>query len=151
MWKGYPVNRRGGSPLFTEIPRRLLLGSSVNRGNPLLTSLSLPYSLNPFHTTTLPQPCVSPCPFLSLPLHLIPDRSAVLSLAVLRCPPVSLSGTDYESEGRRFESCRARYTNTCKSETFSLSQLRNCLNLRRWTDEQRLSNSRFAEKRTLTV
>jgi hypothetical protein len=31
-----------------------------------------------------------------------------VSLPVLQCRPVSLSENDYESEGRRFESCRAR-------------------------------------------
>src|SRR5215203_2431174 len=50
-------------------------------------------------------------PSLSLPVplrELEPDKSAVLSPPVPPCPPVSLKENDYESEGRRFESCRAR-------------------------------------------
>ncbi len=35
------------------------------------------------------------------------DKSAVLSPRVPPCRPLSLSGSGYESEGRRFESCRA--------------------------------------------
>ena len=69
----------------------------------------------PFHTTPLPQPCVSPCPF-DCAEYLIKARFCLsLSLHI----PVSLSGTDYESEGRRFESCRARHRNACKSGTYS--------------------------------
>jgi hypothetical protein len=75
-----------------EFPRRPLLGSSVDRDNPLLTPLSLSYLPNPFRTTTLTQHRVSPCPFLSLPLHLIPDRSAVLSLRVPQFPPETYAG-----------------------------------------------------------
>jgi hypothetical protein len=63
---------------------------------------------HPFPTTTLPQPPISLWPSLSIWLQLIPDRSAVLSLPAPRCPPVALEEKDYESEGRRFESCRAR-------------------------------------------
>ena len=37
-----------------------------------------------------------------------------LSLPVPLCLPMSLKENDYESEGRRFESCRARQRNTCK-------------------------------------
>jgi hypothetical protein len=51
------------------------------------------------------------CLFLSLPVPLIelePDKSAVLSLPVPHCPSLSVEENDYESEGRRFESCRAR-------------------------------------------
>jgi hypothetical protein len=36
-------------------------------------------------------------------------QSPVLSLVVLPCHYLSMSGTDYESEGRRFESRRARF------------------------------------------
>src|SRR5918994_1010092 len=52
---------------------------------------------------------------LSLPVpleELNPDKSAVLSPRVPPCRPLSLSENDYESEGRRFESCRARHRNT---------------------------------------
>jgi hypothetical protein len=46
---------------------------------------------------------------LHVPLReLEPDKSAVLSLAVPHCPSLSVEENDYESEGRRFESCRAR-------------------------------------------
>ena len=51
------------------------------------------------------------CPSLSLCVsvrNLDPDKSAVLSSCVPLCLPVSLKENDYESEGRRFESCRAR-------------------------------------------
>src|SRR5215204_816479 len=50
------------------------------------------------------------CPSLSLPVplrELEPDKNADLSPCVPPCPPVSLKENDYESEGRRFESCRA--------------------------------------------
>ena len=53
----------------------------------------------------------TPCLSLSTPVPLersIADKSAVLSPRVPPCRPLSLSGSDYESEGRRFESCRAR-------------------------------------------
>src|SRR3712207_9427491 len=43
-----------------------------------------------------------------------PSKSALLSLSVLQCRHVSLGATDYESEGRRFESCRARPSFPCK-------------------------------------
>ena len=47
---------------------------------------------------------------LCVPLReLEPEKSAVLSPPVPPCPPVSLKENDYESEGRRFESCRARH------------------------------------------
>jgi hypothetical protein len=36
------------------------------------------------------------------------DKSAVLPPPIPPCLPVSLKENDYESEGRRFESCRAR-------------------------------------------
>src|SRR5918995_2700297 len=54
------------------------------------------------------------CLYLSLcvPLReLEPDKSAVLSPCVPPCLPLSLKENDYESEGRRFESCRARHRN----------------------------------------
>ena len=59
-------------------------------------------------TAICPQPGVPLWPCLSLRGSQILDKSAVLSLPVTRCRPVSLTGKDYESEGRRFESCRAR-------------------------------------------
>ena len=34
---------------------------------------------------------------------------------------ITLKESDYESEGRRFESCRARHRKSCKVSTFSLS------------------------------
>jgi hypothetical protein len=51
---------------------------------------------------------------LSLPLRVRPRGQnprycAVVSPSVSQSLSVSLSGTDYESEGRRFESCRAHY------------------------------------------
>src|SRR5215216_6271162 len=49
----------------------------------------------------------TPCLSLSLPVPLREqnaDKSAVLSPCVPPCRPLSLSGSDYESEGRRFES-----------------------------------------------
>src|SRR5215204_4584912 len=52
----------------------------------------------------------TPCLSLSVPAPLEvlnPDKSAVLSPRVPPCRPLSLSGSGYESEGRRFESCRA--------------------------------------------
>src|SRR5918994_2047519 len=60
----------------------------------------------------------TPCLSLSAPVPLersIADKSAVLSPRVPPCRPLSLSGSGYESEGRRFESCRARHRNACKS------------------------------------
>jgi hypothetical protein len=50
----------------------------------------------------------SGCPSLSLCVpvrNLDPDKSAVLSLPVPHCPSLSVKENDYESEGRRFESC----------------------------------------------
>jgi hypothetical protein len=45
---------------------------------------------------------------LCVPLVIqILDKSAVLSLPVPHCPSLSVKENDYESEGRRFESCRA--------------------------------------------
>ena len=41
---------------------------------------------------------------MSLRKHLIPYKSAVLSLPVFPCRPLSLKENDYESEGRRFSS-----------------------------------------------
>src|SRR5215207_2247970 len=58
---------------------------------------------------------ITPCLSMSAPVPLersIADKSAVLSPRVPPCRPLSLSGSDYESEGRRFESCRARHRNT---------------------------------------
>src|SRR5215210_399959 len=52
------------------------------------------------------------CLSLSLPVPLRELRlakSADLSLPVPQCPSLSVKENDYESEGRRFESCRARY------------------------------------------
>jgi hypothetical protein len=46
-----------------------------------------------------------------LPRELESDKSAVLSPPILPCPPVSPKENDYESEARRFESCRACHTN----------------------------------------
>jgi hypothetical protein len=54
-------------------------------------------------TTTLLQPRVAPCPSLSLRLDQTRHKCALLSPHVPVCRPVSVSGTDYESEGRRFE------------------------------------------------
>ena len=59
------------------------------------------------------------CLYLSLcvPLReLKPVKSAVLSLPVPPCPPVSCKENDYESEGRRFESCRARYKSPANAQ-----------------------------------
>src|SRR5919107_6433598 len=57
---------------------------------------------------------------LCVPLReLEPYKSAVLSPPVSPCPPVSLKENDYESEGRRFESCRARFQKPCKSRSFA--------------------------------
>src|SRR5919112_6033964 len=53
----------------------------------------------------------TPCLSLSTPVPLEVldyDKSAVLSPHVPPCRPLFLSGSGYESEGRRFESCRAR-------------------------------------------
>src|ERR671917_2865636 len=51
---------------------------------------------------------------LCVPLReLEPDKSAVLSLPVPHCPSLSVKENDYESEGRRFESCRARHYFPC--------------------------------------
>jgi hypothetical protein len=55
---------------------------------------------------------ITSCLSLSAPVSLersIADKIAVSSPRVLPCRPLSLSGSGYESEGRRFESCRARY------------------------------------------
>ena len=41
------------------------------------------------------------------------DRNRV-SLLVLPCPSLSVKENDYESEGRRFESCRAHHRNPAK-------------------------------------
>ena len=54
-------------------------------------------------TAIWPQSGVSPC--LSLHAHSTPDKSAVLSLPVPHCISLSVKENDYESEGRRFESC----------------------------------------------
>jgi hypothetical protein len=54
------------------------------------------------------------CLPLSFPVplrELEPEKSAVLSLPVPHCTSLSVEENDYESEGRRFESCRARHTN----------------------------------------
>ena len=59
-------------------------------------------------TTTLPQPRVATCPSLSLRVCRTRHKCALLSLPVPLRRLLSLKGTDYESEGRRFESCRAR-------------------------------------------
>ena len=51
------------------------------------------------------------CLSLSLPVPLkepVSDKSAVLSPPVPHCTSLSVKENDYESEGRRFESCRAR-------------------------------------------
>src|ERR671921_2827923 len=61
------------------------------------------------------------CPSLSLcvPLrNLDPDKSAVLSPPVPHCTSLSVKENDYESEGRRFESYRARRRKPCKREIF---------------------------------
>jgi hypothetical protein len=53
------------------------------------------------------------CLSLSLPVPLRElelDKSAVLSFPVPHCTSLSVKENDYESEGRRFESCRARHT-----------------------------------------
>src|ERR687889_1420857 len=53
----------------------------------------------------------TPCLSLSVPVPLevlYSDKSAVMSPRVPSCRPLSLSGSGYESEDRRFESCRAR-------------------------------------------
>src|SRR5215208_7636564 len=63
----------------------------------------------------------TPCLSLSLPVSLEVlgyDKSAVLSPRVPPCRSLSLSGSDYESEGRRFESCRARPYILCKPQLF---------------------------------
>src|SRR5215211_5006860 len=65
----------------------------------------------------------TPCLSLSIPVPLEvldSDKSAVLSPRVRSCRPLSLSGSGYESEGRRFESCRARPKKPRKSEAFAL-------------------------------
>src|SRR5215208_5119606 len=52
---------------------------------------------------------------LSLPIPLRElrlDKSAFLSFPVPLCRSLSLSENDYESEGRRFESCRAHHIDT---------------------------------------
>ena len=51
--------------------------------------------------------------------ELKPDKSAILSPPVPHCTSLSVKENDYESEGRRFESCRARYRNTtiCRTTT----------------------------------
>ncbi len=49
------------------------------------------------------------CLCLSLRECRIPYKSATLSPRVPLCRPLSLNENDYESEGRRFESCRARF------------------------------------------
>src|SRR5215210_3912950 len=59
----------------------------------------------------------TPCLSLSVPVPLEvldSDKSSVLSPRVPSCRPLSLSGSNYESEGRRFESCRARQGKPCK-------------------------------------
>src|SRR5215213_8627429 len=59
----------------------------------------------------------TPCLSLSVPVPLEvldSDKSTVLSPRVPPCRPLSLSGSDYELEGRRFESCRARPSLPCK-------------------------------------
>ncbi len=50
----------------------------------------------------------------------IHDKSAVLSVPVPHCTSLSVEENDYESEGRRFESCRARYYFPCKWGIFFL-------------------------------
>ena len=62
------------------------------------------------------------CLSVSFPVplrELKPDKSAILSPPVPHCTSLSVKENDYESEGRRFESCRARYRNTtiCRTTT----------------------------------
>src|SRR5829696_10288104 len=59
----------------------------------------------------------TPCLSLSVPVSLEvlnSDKSAVLSPCVPPCLPVSVEENDYESEGRRFEYCRACPSKFCK-------------------------------------
>src|SRR5215208_183848 len=96
---------------------------SLPRSRRLRPAGGLPYTLlrNLLRLLALRPVCGAPrfdrnltatgCLSLSLPVslrELEPDKSAVLSLPVPPCLPVSLKENDYESEGRRFESCRAR-------------------------------------------
>src|SRR5215218_1166526 len=67
---------------------------------------------------------ITSCLSMSAPVPLersIADKSAVLSPRVPPCRPVSLSRSDYESEGRRFESCRARSYKPRKLRGFALN------------------------------
>src|SRR5215212_9052227 len=64
----------------------------------------------------------TPCLSLSVLVPLVvlnSNKSAVLSPRVPPCRPLSLSGSDYESEGRRFEYCRAHQRKPCKSRGFA--------------------------------
>src|SRR5215207_4401435 len=80
--------------------------------SPTPKSAALPYHNG---TTT---PCFSLTP-LSLRKRSIADKGAVLSPWVHPYRPLSLSGSGYESEGRRFESCRARPKKPHKSPAFA--------------------------------
>jgi hypothetical protein len=63
---------------------------------------------------------------LPVPLReLKPNKSAVLSPRVPLCLPLSLSENDYESEGRRFESCRAHRKIQLETTT-SVQRKRTC-------------------------
>src|SRR5215208_2113044 len=80
--------------------------------NSVLTSDTISQS-GPFVPQWYHNPMSLPvCP---VPLEVLDsDKSAVLSLRVPPCRPLSLSGSGYESEGRRFESCRARLIDAYK-------------------------------------
>src|SRR5215218_52663 len=101
---------------------------SLPRSRRLRPAGGLPYTLlrNLLRLLALRPVCGAPrfdrnltatgCLSLSLPVslrELEPDKSAVL------CLPVSLKENDYESEGRRFDSCRARQRKPCKSRSFA--------------------------------
>src|SRR4028118_202901 len=72
-----------------------------------MESLFLPAHLQLFDRNLTATGCLSLS--LSVPLReLEPDKSAVLSAPIPPSLPLSLKENDYESEGRRFESCRAQ-------------------------------------------
>ena len=117
----YLVNPRGALP---RGPTRLSVSACVceRRGLKIRfppgsvgsSPTSYTISQRGFRTTN---GTTTPCLSLSLYRCWIADKSAVLSPCVPRCRPLSLSGSDYESEGRRLES-HLRYTLLCRCLPF---------------------------------
>jgi hypothetical protein len=80
----------------------------VHAGYKVLTMRRVRLALYRLKARFVPQRYHNPVS-LPVPLEVLnPYKSAVLSPRVPPCRPLSLSGSGYESEGRRFESCRAR-------------------------------------------